>query len=165
MAFSVACGCRSGRNVGARRTHGKMDCIAPARFARTRRRMGTPACCCWMEARQESCFRPIHEKSPTPRPRESGNSTSKGLSICGPMDHNAVRRQGQIGYDRNRLSCSRGCGGCFTARALGESILTEAESLEELRQNIRDAVGCHFEDSQAPKVLRLHFVREEVLAL
>ena len=54
--------------------------------------------------------------------------------------------------------------GGYTARALGESIFTEGESLEELRDNVRDAVRCHFDEGQAPKVLRLHFVREEVLA-
>jgi len=41
---------------------------------------------------------------------------------------------------------------------------TEAETLEELRGNVRDAVQCHFGDGKAPKVIRLHFVREEVFA-
>lgn len=54
--------------------------------------------------------------------------------------------------------------GGFTARALGESIFTEAETLDQLRQQVRDAVRCHFDDGKAPKVIRLHFVREEVLA-
>jgi hypothetical protein len=54
--------------------------------------------------------------------------------------------------------------GGFTARALGHSIFTEADSLEDLRRNVRDAVQCHFEEGKAPKVIRLHFVREEVLA-
>jgi hypothetical protein len=54
--------------------------------------------------------------------------------------------------------------GGYTARALGQSIFTEADTLEELRVNVRDAVQCHFDDGKAPKVIRLHFVREEVLA-
>ena len=54
--------------------------------------------------------------------------------------------------------------GGFTARALGESIFTEAETLNTLRQQVRDAVNCHFDDGKAPKVIRLHFVRDEVLA-
>ncbi len=54
--------------------------------------------------------------------------------------------------------------GGFTARALGQSIFTEADTLDELRQKVRSAVACHFEDGQAPKIIRLHFVREEVLA-
>ena len=54
--------------------------------------------------------------------------------------------------------------GGFTARALGESIFTEADSMEALRNQIRDAVKCHFDEERSPKVLRLHFVREEVIA-
>jgi hypothetical protein len=54
--------------------------------------------------------------------------------------------------------------GGFTARALGHSIFTEAESLQELRRQVRDAVQCHFDEGKAPKVIRLHFVRDEVLA-
>ena len=53
--------------------------------------------------------------------------------------------------------------GGFTARALGQSIFTEADTLEELRRNVREAVECHFEDGAGPKIIRLHFVREEVL--
>jgi hypothetical protein len=54
--------------------------------------------------------------------------------------------------------------GGFTARALGYSIFTEAETLPRLREQVRDAVQCHFDEGKAPKVIRLHFVREEVLA-
>lgn len=53
--------------------------------------------------------------------------------------------------------------GGYAARALGHSIFTEAESMEALRAQIRDAVKCHFDEGKAPKVLRLHFVREEVI--
>ena len=54
--------------------------------------------------------------------------------------------------------------GGYTARALGASIFTEAEDMPELRDQVRDAVRCHFEEGQGPKVIRLHFVREEVIA-
>jgi len=54
--------------------------------------------------------------------------------------------------------------GGFTARALGESIFTEADTLDALRQQVRGAVNCHFDEGNAPKVIRLHFVRDEVLA-
>jgi hypothetical protein len=54
--------------------------------------------------------------------------------------------------------------GGFTARALGESIFTEAEDLPSLREQVKDAVRCHFEDGNGPKIIRLHFVREEVIA-
>jgi hypothetical protein len=53
----------------------------------------------------------------------------------------------------------------YAARALGESIFTEADSLEELHANLRDAVRCHFDEGKAPKMIRLHFVHEEVLAV
>ncbi len=52
----------------------------------------------------------------------------------------------------------------YNAKALGESIFTQGADLDELRSNIRDAVGCHFEPDAKPKVIRLHFVTEEVLA-
>jgi hypothetical protein len=55
--------------------------------------------------------------------------------------------------------------GGLTARALGQSIFTEAETLEDLRRNIREAVQCHFQDGNGPKIVRLHYVREEVLAV
>ena len=54
--------------------------------------------------------------------------------------------------------------GGYTARALGESIFTQAETLDELRAHVRDAVRCHFEPGQGPAVIRLHYVRDEVLA-
>lgn len=55
--------------------------------------------------------------------------------------------------------------GGYAARALGESIFTEGDDLENLRENIRDAVNCHFESEDKPKIIRLHFVREEILAV
>jgi hypothetical protein len=53
--------------------------------------------------------------------------------------------------------------GGFTARALGESIFTEADDLADLHAKVRDAVRCHFDEGKVPKVIRLHFVREEVI--
>jgi len=50
----------------------------------------------------------------------------------------------------------------YTAKALGESIFTEGENREELRANIREAVHCHYEEDNLPKVIRLHLVKEEV---
>ncbi len=55
--------------------------------------------------------------------------------------------------------------GGFTAKAAGQSICTEGDTLDELRQNVREAVECHFDDGQAPKLIRLHFVRDEVLTV
>ena len=54
--------------------------------------------------------------------------------------------------------------GGYTARALGESIFTEADTEADLRIAVQDAVHCHFDKGKAPKVIRLHFVRDELLA-
>ncbi|MEW5804311.1 MAG: 2-oxoisovalerate dehydrogenase [bacterium] len=55
--------------------------------------------------------------------------------------------------------------GGYTARALGESIFTEVDDIQHLHDMVRDAVHCHFEEGQAPKIIRLHFVKEEIIAL
>ncbi len=54
--------------------------------------------------------------------------------------------------------------GGYTAQAVGASIVTEADSVPELRTMVQDAVRCHFEGGELPKMIRLHFVRDEVLA-
>jgi len=55
--------------------------------------------------------------------------------------------------------------GGFTASALGVGISTEGETLEELRTNVREAVDCYFDETMdSPRIIRLHFVRDEVLA-
>jgi len=53
--------------------------------------------------------------------------------------------------------------GGFNARALGHSIFTEGDTETEIRKNILDALKCHFDDKELPKIVRLHFVRDEVL--
>jgi hypothetical protein len=55
--------------------------------------------------------------------------------------------------------------GGFTARALGPAIFTEADDRETLKQLILDAVDCHFETEERPRLVRLHFVQDEVLAV
>lgn len=55
--------------------------------------------------------------------------------------------------------------GGYCATALGHGITTQANTIDELRAMVRDAVNCFFADpQQAPKMIRLHFVRDEVLA-
>ncbi|MFY9793707.1 MAG: 2-oxoisovalerate dehydrogenase [Candidatus Sulfotelmatobacter sp.] len=53
--------------------------------------------------------------------------------------------------------------GGYEAQALGHDIFTQGESMEELRQMVRDAVKCHFDGNSAPAVLRLHMVKDEVI--
>lgn len=55
--------------------------------------------------------------------------------------------------------------GGYTAEALGESIFTQADSWEELRANVRDAVQAFYFDSAPPASIRLRMVRDEVLAV
>jgi len=56
--------------------------------------------------------------------------------------------------------------GGFVASALGQGITTEADTLTDLRQMVKDAVQCHFHAAeQMPKIIRLHFVRDELLSL
>lgn len=55
--------------------------------------------------------------------------------------------------------------GGLDARALGEPIFTQADTWEEIHGRVREAVLCHFDDGQAPAVVRLHYVRDEVFAL
>ena len=54
-------------------------------------------------------------------------------------------------------------GGGFEARALGHAIFTEAETLDKLREMVRDAVRCHFDPETAPRLIRLHLVKDEVI--
>jgi predicted RNase H-like HicB family nuclease len=53
----------------------------------------------------------------------------------------------------------------YVARAIDKAIFTQADTLEELRPMVRDAVQCHFDDADRPQLIRLHIVREEVIAL
>ena len=54
--------------------------------------------------------------------------------------------------------------GGFEAKALDHSIYTEADTLEDIKSMVRDAVQCHFEEQDRPKIIRLHIVRDEVIA-
>jgi len=53
--------------------------------------------------------------------------------------------------------------GGYEARALGFSIFTQADTLDELRAMVQDAVRCHFEPQDAPRLIRLHVVKDEVI--
>ncbi len=56
--------------------------------------------------------------------------------------------------------------GGYNAKALGENIFTQADTMQELKEMIIDAIDCHFDEAtKKPKIVRLHFVKEEVFAL
>ena len=54
--------------------------------------------------------------------------------------------------------------GGYLATAALHGIVTLADTVEELHTQVRDAVACHFDAADKPKLIRLHFVRDEVLA-
>ena len=55
--------------------------------------------------------------------------------------------------------------GGYNARALGHSVFTQGEDWNDLKEMVRDAVLCHFGDQEAPKLIRLRFVRKEAIAV
>lgn len=56
--------------------------------------------------------------------------------------------------------------GGYSASALGYGIHTQGDTIEELRDNVKEAVDCYFDETMTrPALIRLHFVRDEVLAL
>lgn len=55
--------------------------------------------------------------------------------------------------------------GGYTAKAIGEGIFTEADTVEEIKKNIKEAVECHFDEDKRPKLIRLHMIKEEVIAV
>ena len=54
--------------------------------------------------------------------------------------------------------------GGYSASALGYGIHTQGDSVKEIRRNVREAVDCYFDETMAkPRIIRLHFVRDEIL--
>lgn len=76
-----------------------------------------------------------------------------------------IEKRGDDGMNEILFLVQQAPEGGYSAKALGESIFTDAETIEELHGNVRDAVRCHFDEADMPKMIRLHFVHEEVLAV
>ena len=54
--------------------------------------------------------------------------------------------------------------GGYSASALGFGIHTQGDTFEDLRRNVREAVDCYFDEGMdRPRLIRLHYVRNEVL--
>jgi hypothetical protein len=53
--------------------------------------------------------------------------------------------------------------GGYEARALGHSICTQADTMDDLKGMVRDALRCHFDEGDRPRVIRLHLVKDEVI--
>jgi hypothetical protein len=86
------------------------------------------------------------------------------------MAPEVVRRAAEYNPDRNMaeteiiFSVQESPEGGYEARALGYSIFTQADTMDELKRNVREAVHCHFDEGQAPPVIRLHTVKDEVIS-
>ncbi len=61
------------------------------------------------------------------------------------------------------FSVSESPEGGYEARALGHGIFTQADTIEELKSMVQDAVRCHFDQAERPRMIRLHLVRDEVI--
>jgi len=55
--------------------------------------------------------------------------------------------------------------GGYEAKAVGESIFTEAETIDELKKNITEAVHCHFDQDNLPSIVSLRFQKEEIIVI
>ena len=55
--------------------------------------------------------------------------------------------------------------GGYLARSVTDSIYTQADTLEDLREMVRDAVICHFGDDETPSLIRLHIVKDVVITV
>lgn len=55
--------------------------------------------------------------------------------------------------------------GGYCAECLTENIFTQADTWEELRANVREAVSAYYFDSVGPERIRLHLVRDEVVSV
>lgn len=55
--------------------------------------------------------------------------------------------------------------GGYTAHALNQAIFTDGDTPEQVEANVRDAVRCHFDRDDFPRIIRLHYVRDDVIAI
>jgi predicted RNase H-like HicB family nuclease len=68
-------------------------------------------------------------------------------------------------YSELVFDVSEEADGGFVAECLSENIVTQGDTWEELRANVREAVAAFFYDAQKPQAIRLHLVRDEVLLM
>ncbi len=55
--------------------------------------------------------------------------------------------------------------GGYNAKALGQSIFVQGDTLDILKTNIKDALECHYDRKEdIPKIIRLHTVHDEIFA-
>ena len=81
-----------------------------------------------------------------------------------PIDASRISSRGEMA-EEIIFSVKESLNGGDEAQALAALIFTEADNVEELRSAVRDATECHFKEGELPKLIRLHFVRDEVIAV
>jgi hypothetical protein len=74
--------------------------------------------------------------------------------VCPCRERYHARRMNEVVFIFERAP-----GGGFSARAVGESIFTEADDLAQLHERVREAVHCHFDEGKAPTLIRLASVQ------
>jgi hypothetical protein len=79
--------------------------------------------------------------------------------------YDSLQIRGETGMSEIIFIIEDAAEGGLTAKALGHSIFTEGETLEKLKENIKDAVRCHFEEKDLPRIARLHMVKDEIMAI
>ena len=55
--------------------------------------------------------------------------------------------------------------GGYEAKAVGHSIYTQCDEYSELQETLRDAVKCHFDEDKMPALIRIYWVKDEVIAV
>jgi hypothetical protein len=55
--------------------------------------------------------------------------------------------------------------GGFEAKAIGYPIYTEGETVSETKENIKDAINCHFDENEKPSIINIRYVKEEIITL
>jgi predicted RNase H-like HicB family nuclease len=55
--------------------------------------------------------------------------------------------------------------GGYFAKSISHSIITQGDSLPELKTMISDAIKCHFEENERPELVRLYVTREEIFVV
>ena len=91
-----------------------------------------------------------------PWPKRTGNRSQRKLAEL-EFSHTVLFMKELV------FEVTQEADGGYVAEALGEGIVTQADSWEDLRTNVKEAVTAYFFDRESPVSLRLHLVRDEVL--
>ena len=96
--------------------------------------------------------------------RDDFLGNDSGRPFCGIIEYNDTGEGERMDKEIIFLVEEAPEGG-YIARALGYSIFTESDTLDAIRESAKDAVRCHFDEGQIPRIIRLHYIREEIVAI